>query len=495
MQQNTYNVKRVHRVSLLVIFFIIICMIINATTARGVNAGIKLALQALPVIVISLINYFLPINDYIKGLIFGLVPSLTVCALFVLMGYELNKHYIIMCTVGLVALYFKKEISIIHGAVINIALIAVYIIKPESIEGTGSDLEGLLFILIILDATIVMLYFLSKWGRELVNHSHEKEVQSEELLNQLQSTFMKVEESTDTIDNRMAELNKNLRIISESSKNITASMQEMAKSIQAEAESVSEVNKTMANSLEMVYETRDISKGISDKTEVVNEKVSRGWHRMQQMNDQFSIISDTIHIANTTVFELQSSMDTVTKLLEGIASIANQTNLLALNAAIESARAGEQGKGFAVVADEIRKLADQSSKIVHDITQVIVGLSTKSHEAVEKVSQGSNAVEEGIALITNISSDFNDIKETFTDTNHEIAKGLGNIEVIAERFIAVQGEVNNMASISQENAAATEEVLSTIENENSQIAQISGFLDEICKLSGELKTMVSAKNA
>ena len=72
----------------------------------------------------------------------------------------------------------------------------------------------------------------------------------------------------------------------------------------------------MADSLEIVYETRDISKGISSKADLVNDKVSQGWNTMQQMNNQFNIISDTINIANTTVYELQSSMNTVNKLLE-----------------------------------------------------------------------------------------------------------------------------------------------------------------------------------
>ena len=469
-------------------------MIIDATISKGINDGITLATRASACIILGAINYFLPINDYVKGLIFGIVPSMSMCLLLSLYGFQQSRHYIILCTVGLMALYFKKEVTIAHGAITNIALLVTFFVNPDSIAGAGTDLEALIFLLIILDATIALLYFLSKWGRALVNEGAQKTVQLEETLGKLQDTFIKVEDNTDVIDNRISELNSNISSMTQSSNNITVSIQEMAKSIQEEAISLNEVNETMTNSLEMVYETRDISKGISNKADVVSQKVSEGWDRMQQINNQINIINDSISTANTTVFELQSSMERVNKLLEGISEIARQTNLLALNAAIESARAGEQGKGFAVVADEVRKLADQSTIIVNDITQVTTALSNKSQEAFEKVNQGSNAVKEGKELINNISTYFQDIKDTFNDTNTEISKGLSKIEVVADKFLNVQRDMENVASISEQNAAATEEVLATIEEENTQIIQIGDSLYEIRQLSGDLKGMVSFSN-
>ena len=231
-----------------------------------------------------------------------------------------------------------------------------------------------------------------------------------------------------------------------------------------------------------------------DSAEVMSERVRRGWEKIEQMNHQISIISNSIATANTTVSELQTSMTKVNTLPEDITQIAEQTNLLALNAAIESARAGEHGKGFAVVADEVRKLAEQSTRIVSDITQVTTGLFTKSQEAYEKVNQGDSATKEGKEIIYNISSYFQDIMDAFSETDTEIIKGLDKIKNVVEKFEKVQSKMENMVSISQQNSASTEEVPATIENENSQIQQISNFINEIQELSGHLKQVTNAKS-
>lgn len=493
-RQDTYDIKRVHKVNMLVTVLVIVLMVTQSIITQGLDRGLKIAVQGLIVFILILSNYFLPINKNLKSLLFVLIPGGVVVALFYIDSFALNKHYIILTSIAMAALYFKKELILIYGFTIESLLIIVYILKPEKVTGPGEGLGGFISSVVVLNGTIVLLYFLSKWGRDLVNEAIDRELYSKGLLEKLQTTSVKIEESTNTLDNNIDQFNKHINTLIESSQNITNSMQEMAKAIQDEAASVFNVNKVMGDSISTVNETQDISKGIAQKSNQMSQRVEDGWSKIEQMNNQISIIVGAISTAVVTVSELKESMNTVNNLLNDITQVAEQTNLLALNAAIESARAGEHGRGFAVVADEVRKLAEKSSQAVREINQVTTALFNKSEEAFEKVIQGETATVEGKKLISDISLYFKNIKDTFEDTNTEIVRGMYKFESMTEKFENIQHQIQNIVSISEENAASTQEVLATVENENNQMVKISNSINEIQSLSKQLKNLVESKN-
>jgi methyl-accepting chemotaxis protein len=91
--------------------------------------------------------------------------------------------------------------------------------------------------MVVINLICIALYFSTKWGRDIINESYQKQLNAEELLVKLQSTFDNVESSTGILEDSITKLNVNITTIEEESKNITKSMQEMAKSIQSEASS------------------------------------------------------------------------------------------------------------------------------------------------------------------------------------------------------------------------------------------------------------------
>ena len=153
-------------------------------------------------------------------------------------------------------------------------------------------------------------------------------------------------------------------------------------------------------------------------------------------------------------------------------------------------RSGEHGKGFAVVAEQVRKLSEQSKEIVTNITKVTEDIFAKADAAVKRSIEGERAASDSVETIHELSKYFVEIKESYKETNIELNKGLDEIESAAKDFALIQEQIVNVASISEENSASTEEILSFIEAENSQIAKINTAVAGLQDLSSNLKNMI-----
>lgn len=82
MLKDHYNVKRVHKVSVITIFFITFLTCLQAFSG-GISVFIEFIIPASIILLITSINYFLPLKDYVKGCIFAMVPAIVIIAFFI----------------------------------------------------------------------------------------------------------------------------------------------------------------------------------------------------------------------------------------------------------------------------------------------------------------------------------------------------------------------------------------------------------------------------
>lgn len=485
-----YNVDRVNRVNLIVTIVVVVLLSLQALFSGGVSDFTDTAAKGAVIIILSAIIFFLPVKKYLKGYLICVLPGIVSVALFYLTGFTIDKHYIIVASLAMTALYFKKEMLLAYGAVMDIAIIAVYALRPENIAG-NTKLVDFVSVLVLYNASIVLLYLLNDWGRGLLNLTADREAESKDLIGRLENTFKTLDEGTKRLDSDIGGFNTSIASTREASMNITAAMQEMTKVMQEEAEGVTSINSIMAVSMENVKQAQQISGNIIAQSDNMIVKVEDGWDKIQTAGSQIEAVSTAMDRAANTVTLLQSSMNAIISSLEGIGQIAEQTNMLALNAAIESARAGEQGKGFAVVADEVRKLAEQSTKIVRNIDVVIKDIAEKTIDTFNIVTAGSIAANSGKSLLNDISAYFDDMRRAFKHTNTEITNGMEMFAAISENYVETQKQMESIASISEENAASVEEILAIVEDENQQIMQISESIGGIGELSGKLKSLLN----
>ena len=489
---DTYNTRKVDRVSLIVTAAVVVILSIQSLISGGIEDFLDTSIKGAVIVVLAVVIYFIPIGKYLKGFLFGLIPGIVMIALFYLTGFSIDKHYIIMASVAISALYFKKEILLAYGVVMNVAQISVYLLRPENLLGDGAKLVDFVAIVIMFNTSLVLLYLSNKWGRSLVEDAAEKESHSKTLLQKLEKTFNAIDDTTKSLDSDMESFNGNIQTTRDASSNVTAAMQEMTKVIQEEALSISSVNGIMAASLEKVRQAQEISNNVVAKSVDMIEKVEDGWDKINQTSCQIDKASDAMNNASTAVKVLQDSMGKIIGSLDGIKQIAEQTNMLALNAAIESARAGEHGRGFAVVSDEVRQLAEKSSKMVNDINLLVKDISAKTLDTFNIVTEGDTAARTSRDLLKEISVYFDQVRTAFKETNNEVRHELDMINGLSENYTESQKQIEAIASISEENAAAVEEILATVEDENQQIIQISGAVEGIRQMSRDLKDMLNA---
>jgi len=453
---------------------------------RFMDTGIK----TLSVLALASIIYFLPIHKYVKGQLLSLIPGIAAVAILYITEFEVDLHYIIFTSVAMTALYLKEIVVVVNGIILNIAIIALYILDPGALMEETADVIDFICVIILLNAAFVTLYLLTHWGRGLLNETTEREEKTSELLGRLESTFVALEEGARQLDNDIGVFNDSIAATRTMSSNITEAMQEMTKGVQEEAESIANINNIMSGSIESVNQAHQISENVVKTSQTMIEKVADGLEKILEAGKQMNTVNEAMEKAKDTVDLLKARMADIVNALEMIQQIASQTNMLALNAAIESVRAGEHGKGFAVVAEEVRKLAERSKAMADDISTVIKDLAQRSEETVSVVNEGRTATNTGRNLMNEIADYFEEVKQAFEHSNSEIESCMEMVASVSRNYSESQKQVESIASISEENAASIEEILATVENENQQIIKISESVEALTQLSKKIKELL-----
>ncbi len=164
-----------------------------------------------------------------------------------------------------------------------------------------------------------------------------------------------------------------------------------------------------------------------------------------------------------TMGSIKDSSKQIVDIIGVIDGIAFQTNILALNAAVEAARAGEQGRGFAVVASEVRSLAQRSASAAKEIKELI-GNST------QKVDQGSRLVDEAGQTMEAIVSSVKHV----ADIMAEIAAAS---EAQNAGIQQINAAVNDIDSMTQQNAALVEQATAASESLIEQAANLRDVVE------------------
>jgi len=309
---------------------------------------------------------------------------------------------------------------------------------------------------------------------------------------------------TDNLKQLIVEVMKNSEQVATTSEDLSASAEQTQSSNNSISTAIKEVAGGAENQVTRASEANrvihEISKGmtqaarsiqaVSDLTLATNEKATTGQGIVSQTVVQMNEVQHKVQHTSSAMNTLSNKSNQIGQILSLITSVADQTNLLALNAAIEAARAGEHGKGFAVVADEVRKLAEQSGQAAEEIKNVIYEMQTEVENALKSMTDGINAVNEGIVMVSKTGDSFGNIVEMVANVSSQSQEVSAIVEQVNASTQSMVDLIEEIANISVFSAGNTEEVAASVEEQNAIMTKVTSSSEELSSKALALQELV-----
>jgi len=267
------------------------------------------------------------------------------------------------------------------------------------------------------------------------------------------------------------------------SNQISSSSEEMAAGAQEQSAQTSEIAAAVEEMTKTIFETTKNADMAANAAKKAGNFAKEGGKVVQETIEGMIRISEVVKKSALTVQALGQSSDQIGEIIQVIDDIADQTNLLALNAAIEAARAGEQGRGFAVVADEVRKLAERTTKATKEIAAMIKHIQKDTFEAVASMDQGTEEVEKGRTLTDKAGDSLREIivgSEEVVDLISMVATASQEQSAAAEQ---ISKNIEGISSVTQQSAAGTQQIARAAEDLSRLTNNLQGTIEQF-KISG-----------
>lgn len=234
------------------------------------------------------------------------------------------------------------------------------------------------------------------------------------------------------------------------------SMGDMKITLDQVAHSIQELSHHAATLSNIVTSTNENGRRARENMHKTVDVASHGRADMETVGSTMTSIVSAMKNLKEIVENVSVSAEKISSMVSLISDIAEQTNLLSLNASIEAARAGDSGRGFAVVAEEIGKLAFVSASSASQITDTIKEVSSQVSVMAEQTARSVAYIEDNSVKITSACDIFEHIYHDVNETNVILNE-------IVEQIVQVDDVANNIAALSQEQSAGTEEILASTE--------------------------------
>jgi methyl-accepting chemotaxis protein len=271
--------------------------------------------------------------------------------------------------------------------------------------------------------------------------------------------------------------------ISKTISEIASGAEQSASSMQVTAEMMDDVYKIARQVHERAYRSRDDASELAanlNKSQSIILSLVEGINNLTE--EQLNSLVE--------VKELNKDAQEVGEIISVVGEIANRTNLLALNASIEAARAGEHGHGFSVVANEVRKLADQSSNSVNDITERIEKMQQGVTKMVKRINEQVKGTKEEALKGAETNTAMAEMVEVVMKVSTEAEQICSLVDQQVTSVEKTNRNIQEVAAIAQETSAGAEEVAASTHDQTDMINVVLHATTTLAESSDKLKKTI-----
>ena len=304
---------------------------------------------------------------------------------------------------------------------------------------------------------------------------------------QFRDVIRQMSEVSEQVTSQSEELNQSADEVRSGSEQVASTMEELASGAESQASRAADLSHMMTAFSKSAETANEDGTMAGSRANDVLSLTHEGAELMHASTSQMERIDAIVKEAVGKMESLDTQSKEISQLVTVIHTIADQTNLLALNAAIEAARAGEHGKGFAVVADEVRKLAEQVSDSVSEITGITSNIQSESNAVALSLQDGYKQVTAGTDQIKETGRTFKEI----TDAVSSVAS---SIQSVSENLSEMNKSSQQMGIFSEEIAAISEQSAAGIEETSASSEQTSSAMEEVAGSARDLSVMAEKLN-